>query len=120
VNRHCTKVIAWSALVMTTIVCPSLAGAQIASQAQAQGGGQPAGDSQAQATALAKQTQNPVASLISVPLQANWDFGLGDRDAVGTLLDFQPVMPFGIPRARTSSCGSSCRSRRSLGRTACA
>ena len=45
---------------------------------------------------LAKQTQNPVASLISVPLQGNWDFGLGDRDAVGTLLNIQPVMPFGI------------------------
>jgi hypothetical protein len=45
---------------------------------------------------LAKQTQNPVASLISVPLQSNWDFGLGDRDAVGTLLNVQPVMPFGI------------------------
>jgi hypothetical protein len=48
------------------------------------------------ATALAKQTQNPVSSLISFPLQANWDFGLGDRDAVGTLLNIQPVMPFGI------------------------
>ena len=45
---------------------------------------------------LAKQTQNPVASLISVPLQGNWDFGLGDRDATATLLNFQPVMPFGI------------------------
>ena len=45
---------------------------------------------------LAKQTQNPVASLISVPLQGNWDFGLGNRDAVGTLLNVQPVMPFGI------------------------
>ena len=48
---------------------------------------------------LAKQTQNPVASLISVPLQANWDFGLGDRDAVGTLLNVQPVMPFGISKS---------------------
>ena len=45
---------------------------------------------------LAKQTQNPVASLISVPLQGNWDFGLGDRDATGTTLNVQPVMPFGI------------------------
>ena len=45
---------------------------------------------------LAKQTQNPVASLISVPLQGNWDFGLGDRDATGTLLNIQPVMPFAI------------------------
>jgi hypothetical protein len=48
------------------------------------------------ADALAKQTQNPIASLVSVPLQGNWDFGLGDRDATGTLLNFQPVMPFPI------------------------
>jgi len=48
---------------------------------------------------LAKQTQNPVAGLISVPLQGNWDFGLGDRDAVGTLLNVQPVMPFGISKS---------------------
>lgn len=47
---------------------------------------------------LAKQTQNPVASLISVPLQGNWDFGLGDRDATGTLLNIQPVMPFGVSK----------------------
>jgi hypothetical protein len=48
---------------------------------------------------LAKQTQNPVASLISVPLQGNWDFGLGDREAAGTLLNVQPVMPFGISKS---------------------
>ena len=45
---------------------------------------------------LAKQTQNPVSSLISVPLQANWDVGIGDRDATGMLLNIQPVMPFGL------------------------
>ena len=45
---------------------------------------------------LAKQTQNPVSSLISVPLQGNWDFGLGDREATSTLLNIQPVMPFGV------------------------
>jgi len=43
---------------------------------------------------LAKQTQNPIADLISVPLQGNWDFGIGDRDATGTLFNFQPVLPF--------------------------
>ena len=48
---------------------------------------------------LAKQTQNPVASLISVPLQGNWDFGIGDRDAVGTTLNIQPVMPFGVSKS---------------------
>ena len=45
---------------------------------------------------LAKQTQNPVADLISAPLQSNFDFGLGDRDATGTLLNIQPVMPFSL------------------------
>jgi len=45
---------------------------------------------------LAKQTQNPVANLISVPFQGNWDFGIGDREATGTLLNIQPVAPFGL------------------------
>jgi hypothetical protein len=45
---------------------------------------------------LAKQTQNPVASLITAPLQGNWDFGVGDRDATAALLNFQPVIPFAI------------------------
>jgi hypothetical protein len=45
---------------------------------------------------LAKQTQNPVASLISVPFQGNWDFGKGDRDAAGTTMNIQPVAPFAL------------------------
>jgi hypothetical protein len=45
---------------------------------------------------LAKQTQNPVSTLSSLPLQGNWDFGIGDRDATGSLLNVQPVMPFAI------------------------
>ena len=48
---------------------------------------------------LARQTQNPVASLISVPLQGNWDFGVGDRDAAATLMNIQPVMPFPVSRS---------------------
>jgi hypothetical protein len=42
---------------------------------------------------LATQTQNPVSSRISLPLQANWDFGLGDRESTATLLNIQPVIP---------------------------
>jgi hypothetical protein len=56
----------------------------------------PIAAAQDDADALAKQPQNPVASLISVPLQGNWDFGLGDRDDTSTVLNIQPVMPFGI------------------------
>lgn len=47
---------------------------------------------------LAKQTQNPVASLISVPFQGNWDFGIGEREASGTTLNIQPVAPFGLTK----------------------
>ena len=48
---------------------------------------------------LAKQTQNPIASLISVPFQGNWDFGLGSRDATATTMNFQPVVPFAINKS---------------------
>jgi len=32
-------------------------------------------------TELAKKTQNPVADLISVPFQSNFNFGVGSKDA---------------------------------------
>ena len=45
---------------------------------------------------LAKQLANPVASLISVPFQANWDFGIGPSDATRFTLNVQPVIPFSL------------------------
>ena len=45
---------------------------------------------------LAKQTQNPVSSLISLPFQGNWDVGIGDRETTGTTLNIQPVVPFAL------------------------
>jgi hypothetical protein len=45
---------------------------------------------------LAQQLSNPVASLISVPLQFNLDRGFGGTDADRILLNLQPVIPFGI------------------------
>src|SRR5512136_3031207 len=51
------------------------------------------------ASELAKQTQNPVASLISIPLESNWDMGVGDRQATSTLLNIQPVVPFPISKS---------------------
>jgi len=48
----------------------------------------------ADADALAKQLSNPVASLISVPLQLNYDDGLGPGgDGERWLLNVQPVIP---------------------------
>jgi hypothetical protein len=51
------------------------------------------------ATVLARQTQNPISTLISVPFQGNWDSGIGDNDDTSTLLNFQPVIPFGVSRS---------------------
>ena len=45
---------------------------------------------------LAKQLSNPVASLVSVPLQFNWDQPVGIDDDTRTTINFQPVIPFGI------------------------
>lgn len=42
---------------------------------------------------LAMQLNNPVAALISVPLQSNWDFGIGPKDATQYTLKVQPVIP---------------------------
>ena len=45
---------------------------------------------------LAKKLQNPVANLISVPLQSTWDFGIGRTDAMRYTLNVQPVIPFSL------------------------
>jgi hypothetical protein len=43
--------------------------------------------------ALAKAAQNPVADLISLPLQNNTNFGVGPGDDVQNVLNIQPVIP---------------------------
>ncbi len=48
------------------------------------------------ADALAKQLQNPIASLISVPFQGNFDFGYGPSDGSRVVVNIQPVIPMGI------------------------
>jgi len=45
------------------------------------------------ATELAKKTQNPVADLISVPFQNNFNFGVGTKDPTVYILNVQPVIP---------------------------
>jgi hypothetical protein len=45
---------------------------------------------------LAKKLSNPVANLISVPLQGNWDFHIGPNDATRFTLNVQPVIPVSL------------------------
>ncbi len=46
-----------------------------------------------EAAALAKATQNPVASLISVPLQNNSNFAVGPYNRTQDVFNIQPVIP---------------------------
>jgi hypothetical protein len=50
----------------------------------------------ADAAALAVKLQNPVADLISVQFQNNFNFGVGENNGTLYLLNFQPVIPLHI------------------------
>ena len=84
------------AVLVILLVLPHAVAAQSAAGQPPAGQAAAAGPSAAE---LAKQTQNPIASLISFPLEANWDMGVGDRDATSTLLNIQPVVPFAISKS---------------------
>lgn len=45
---------------------------------------------------LAKELLNPVANLINVPFQNNFDFGIGPADGSRWLMNVQPVVPVSI------------------------
>ncbi len=45
---------------------------------------------------LAKQLSNPIADLVSVPVQFNWENGVGPNDDLRFVMNVQPVVPFKI------------------------
>ncbi len=60
-------------------------------------GGGPGDDEAAKQEAeLVKETLNPISSLVSVPFQNDWDFGIGPSDAMQYRLNFQPVIPISL------------------------
>ncbi len=62
-------------------------------EAESGGGGEAGGQSEEE---LAKAAQNPVAKLISVPFQNNFNFGIGPNNAVQYVLNVEPVIPIGL------------------------
>ena len=50
--------------------------------------------SAAEAADLAKQVQNPLASLVTLPFQMNLNRGVGEFDRTTANINFQPVIPF--------------------------
>jgi hypothetical protein len=47
---------------------------------------------------LRKQSQNPIANLISVPVQENWNFNIGQADRTQNVVNIQPVIPFSVSK----------------------
>jgi hypothetical protein len=78
-----------AALTLLLIAVPVFAQDSAAPPAQAP----PAADN---ADALRKAAQNPVASLISVPIQENWNFGIGPASRIQNVLNVQPVIPVNL------------------------
>ena len=50
----------------------------------------------AEAAALAKATQNPLAAMYSLPLQNNTTFDMGEFGRAQNVLNIQPVIPIGL------------------------
>ena len=73
-----------------------LASLELADNSASSGGTM--GDEAAQAAELAKKLQNPVADLITVPIQNNWDFGIGPANAMRYTANVQPVIPFSLSK----------------------
>ena len=59
-------------------------------------GGGAGSDAPDQEAELAKKLNNPLAALISVPFQNNWDFGIGPAHAMQYKANIQPVIPVSI------------------------
>ena len=53
-------------------------------------------DEAAKNAELVRKTLNPVANLISVPIQNNWDFGIGPDHAMKYTANIQPVIPISL------------------------
>lgn len=51
-----------------------------------------------QEEALAKKLSNPIADLVSLPLQFNWAQGVGPDEGTRFILNVQPVMPFSVSK----------------------
>jgi hypothetical protein len=101
------KILIATALAFTCALASSTAQAQSISafdghltlapaDATSSGSGAAGDDVKDEQAELAKKLNNPVADLISVPIENNWDFGIGPADAMKYTAKIQPVIPVHI------------------------
>ncbi|MGH8753751.1 MAG: transporter [Burkholderiales bacterium] len=62
------------------------------------GGADSAADAKAAEFGLAMELRNPLADLVTVPLESNFDFGSGSNRAMIYTLNVQPVIPFELTK----------------------
>ena len=98
IESACFPRITATAFAALLVVPFALCAALMAAPSCARAAEGTAATADAGASALAKQLSNPVASLISVPFQLNWDSGVGPDNDTRFLINFQPVMPFSISK----------------------
>jgi hypothetical protein len=83
------------ALALLVLLTASVAPCQTPSPPQPPPGAAPASEAE-DVTGLAKQTQNPVGDIVSVPFQFNFNSGGAYQDQTYFNLNFQPVIPIHI------------------------
>ncbi len=49
---------------------------------------------------VAKEAQNPLANVISMPFQNNTNFGIGDYNKTANTLNIQPIIPVSFGKSK--------------------
>ena len=93
---HRPSLFAATALALVLGSAPALAEGAASDGEPAGYGGYTLADEDDYEQDLRAASQNPVADLISLPIQNNVNFGVGPRDKTGWVTNVQPVIPFSL------------------------